>query len=743
MEKMFFHKTLNDNQSDTNVIVFDGTLGALDMTWFVEHRNINNLDVSLFEKIEKTDIYKVSNIEEAEKQVKNSCPHYVLEAIIELLKIIKDVKITNPSDPIEMIKLRAELIMAIGKSFKYFKDQIKYNSLKKFQEDCVIPFKDITKHIESFETFYNKSEKIDFYFLYNRKLKEIDVDRALELFQEKNGNFSQIEIIKNAFLEYEKLFQNYFSDVITKKISIQEIIKKTIAQANQWDFQRKYIPTIIAGLSIILSLRVSDFIEKNPEGEYILKANNNTEYLLQPHCIQILGVLIILDINESTNSIPHNHFAEILTGQGKSWALALLAGFFSLTGYQVTVACYSDYLSQRDKNDFKNNLDPFHFTNNIEYKTFSSMCEDKLSSKNKTLRGLVSNIVSGKELFPAYSQESEKQKSILLIDEVDVFFSDKFGIMLYPAAIVYNEYLAEIQKDIWKNLMTGNLDKTKLKNLVNERIAKSLSQDNMPLYLKKSDILENHLEKMINTAIQIYKDMKDKNILKEKYKLIDDNIYMKDSDGKYVSYTFCGYENSFYYLKLKYEKEENFEQVQLNEKNFGYLLIRCGTISYSELPNSYDRIFGVSGSLKDLSSAEESLLKYYKIGKRSYYPSFFGQSKLIFNQNKDFLIREDKKDWFDSIVTQARKKITEDRSVLIFFHNEELLDEFYNVYSGDLGVIPFFITQNKIFDGKQEKKYSDFDVNKLIKDEYAGHHGKVTLLTKDFGRGVDFQSEAK
>ncbi|CAF4144974.1 unnamed protein product, partial [Rotaria sordida] len=65
-----------------------------------------------------------------------------------------------------------------------------------------------------------------------------------------------------------------------------------------------------------------------------------------------------------------------------------------------------------------------------------------------------------------------------------------------------------------------------------------------------------------------------------------------------------------------------------------------------------------------------------------------------------------------------RRRIAEDRSVLIFFENEKILDEFYNSYSGDLGVIPFFII-------------------------HAGHHGKVTLLTKEFGRGVDFQSETK
>ncbi|CAF3971527.1 unnamed protein product, partial [Rotaria sp. Silwood1] len=43
----------------------------------------------------------------------------------------------------------------------------------------------------------------------------------------------------------------------------------------------------------------------------------------------------------------------------------------------------------------------------------------------------------------------------------------------------------------------------------------------------------------------------------------------------------------------------------------------------------------------------------------------------------------------------------------------------------------------------EEKDYSDNNVNKLITDEYAGHHGKVTLLTKEFERGVDFQSETK
>ncbi|CAF4643053.1 unnamed protein product, partial [Didymodactylos carnosus] len=181
--------------------------------------------------------------------------------------------------------------------------------------------------------------------------------------------------------------------------------------------------------------------------------------------------------------------------------------------------------------------------------------------------------------------------------------------------------------------------------------------------------------------------------------------------------------NSFYYLKLIYEKYGSFKQVNLIKSNFGYILIYCGKISYSELPKSFNGIFGVSGSLTNLSNGEKSLLTYYNINKRSYYPSFFGQTKLKFNKNENFIIKDSKSNWFNTIVNNTREKLAEDRSVLIFFKNEILLIEFYEAYSGDLGAEIFFITHNKIYDGKKEKYYNDNDVNELIKDEYAGHYG--------------------
>ena len=52
-------------------------------------------------------------------------------------------------------------------------------------QDCDMPFEDLIVEEESYESFCEKLKKIDLYFLYNRKLKEIIFEKALGLFQEK------------------------------------------------------------------------------------------------------------------------------------------------------------------------------------------------------------------------------------------------------------------------------------------------------------------------------------------------------------------------------------------------------------------------------------------------------------------------------------------------------------------------------------------------------------------------------
>jgi hypothetical protein len=48
------------------------------------------------------------------------------------------------------------------------------------------------------------------------------------------------------------------------------------------------------------------------------------------------------------------HMVEVLTGQGKSVVLALTSIVLAFFGFRVDCACYSEYLSDRDRKEFKN-----------------------------------------------------------------------------------------------------------------------------------------------------------------------------------------------------------------------------------------------------------------------------------------------------------------------------------------------------------------------------------------------------
>ncbi|CAF1408560.1 unnamed protein product [Adineta steineri] len=726
----------------SQILSFEKNL--LSFSWFVGKREIPSCDKNLFKPVGLKELYHVTNIEAGRSKVSKPYRHYMLETIKDLLDIIKSMTLSDRFTSSEKIRIRAELTMVISKSFIYLSDQINYNSLRKFKEEFIAIFKYAIKDIESYEAFHSKLERVEAYFLYDRKLKEITVDQALNSFQSKNTNLSGFHLIKKAYLSYERFFGTYSYRIIHKKtLTVEYIIEHTRKIARELEFKKETIPEIIAGLSIIFSLRVSDFIEKNHENnKYVLKDKFNKNCFLKPHCIQILGLFILFNMNDENKDFPPNHLAEIVTGQGKSWALALLAGYFSLIGYQVTVSCYSEYLMERDKQSFQEYLDPFNFNDSVKYETFKSMCEEQLRIKDQkhNLRSIISDILKGESLLPVDRKENDKQKSILLIDEVDVFFSNEFGTVFSPGLRIENKFIAKIQKDIWKNVVHGKTDKNQIQKSIEKELYKVSDQDKLLSNLFKSNLLNQHLKYMIDAAVEIYHDMKNKNQLREKYRIEDKIIKTKDISGKFVSTIWYGYENSFYYLKLMYEEQNNFNEAELNEKNFGYLSIPCGLLSYSELPKTYHRIFGVSGSLQCLSDAEQSLLTYYDIQQRSCYPSFFDGSRLRFDPCYDYLIVESEEDWSEKIIIHARRHTSKNRSVLIFFYDEKQLNKFYQSYSGDLGVNPFYVTQNEIYDGQN---VNSIDIEKIIKDQYAGHHGKITLLTKEFGRGVDFQAEAK
>jgi hypothetical protein len=158
------------------------------------------------------------------------------------------------------------------------------------------------------------------------------------------------------------------------------------------------------------------------------------------------------------------HMVEVLTGQGKSVVLALTSIVLAFFNFRVDCACYSEYLSARDRVEFKNvchvNMHPdinthshttaaslfasfkcncalqvfefFDVSDFIAYSTFNTLCERTINELGE-VRGAVLQLVNPGQVVST-SQSTAKlstnvdtlRKKVALIDEVDVFFSKSF-----------------------------------------------------------------------------------------------------------------------------------------------------------------------------------------------------------------------------------------------------------------------------------------------------------------------------
>lgn len=75
----------------------------------------------------------------------------------------------------------------------------------------------------------------------------------------------------------------------------------------------------------------------------------------------------------------HNRMAEVGTGEGKSVIFAVMSIYLALVGFNVRCACYSEYLSKRDENEFQPLFQYMDVDQKIRYGTFNELCEETLN----------------------------------------------------------------------------------------------------------------------------------------------------------------------------------------------------------------------------------------------------------------------------------------------------------------------------------------------------------------------------
>jgi len=402
---------------------------------------------------------------------------------------------------------------------------------------------------------------------------------------------------------------------------------------------------------------------------------------------------------------------EVLTGEGKSVVLGVVATYFALLGFEVNCICYSKYLSKRDYSDFKNVFETFKVQDKVKYSTISKMCDVLINTKGnvRDLTKEAINSVAQNQVNSSFQESqnlSKGTKRLLLIDEVDVFFgADFYGNTYNPATLISNDKTFVILKFIY---MARN-------NITFESVIRTSEyMELVQTFSKLKGLIDFEIQKMI-------KDVKDFENTPEKPRVSNGKIYYKQQDRMTCKKVY-GYKTAFQYFE-SYTKGEIQSEQQVKE-NVG-LFIGCGNFSFAEIPKDFDYIMGVSGTLQSLTKEEKDIIQGYKIERLAFAPSIYGGSRL--NESSDrvssILLVQDQSNWFLRIKQHCQGQQQKGRGVLIFFEDDAILRHFEKNSKNELPSL-------QILDENEKFKET------IIKQ--ASSKGTVTLCTRSFARGVDF-----
>lgn len=350
------------------------------------------------------------------------------------------------------------------------------------------------------------------------------------------------------------------------------------------------------------------------------------DHLKKPHAPQVVAIWTLLNCaGMSDVQELQNHLVELKTGEGKSIVLGIAAIVLALFECDVSCVCYSSYLSDRDFSDFESMFHDFGVADRVHYGTLQNLCERMLNEEGSVrdltidaFRGNVSVQSRSRAGVNESSSGSSKLVKVLLVDEVDVFFKkDFFGQTHRLGTRVNDPATKDLMQFIWKNRTSLNASEL-LSSRQAEKCLETCTRDLRPIF-------ERLIKNMLTDAQKVGRGEG------MCYTVCDGKIGYKYLDGLSFD-TSYGSETSFAYIK---EHEQGNVNQSTMDMNIG-ISLRCGMLSFAELPVSFDFILGVTGTLKGLSTGEVNVLRtVYDVQNSTYIPSAYGKNRLSFKEDND------------------------------------------------------------------------------------------------------------
>ena len=273
-----------------------------------------------------------------------------------------------------------------------------------------------------------------------------------------------------------------------------------------------------------------------------------------------------------TSACTHTHYT-----QGKSVTLAITSAVLALLGCDVGCVSYSEYLSSRDFEAFEGIFRKFGVAGHIHYRTFNSLCEEFINAHGDVRLLVRASINKENHMFENAVKRATDRPRILLIDEVDVFFSkDFYGNVYRPMASISDETITDLISYVW--------------SIRENRTALKFSAVTKSAQYKSCLSKYSHCESLIAESVKAM--LHDVRVFKDhKYEVDGDRIGYKEQDGMSFTVSY-GYQTMFAY----FEEHEKGELTQGSRDRHVSLSVNCGMFSYAEIPKLYNCVMGVTGT---------------------------------------------------------------------------------------------------------------------------------------------------
>jgi len=557
------------------------------------------------------------------------------------------------------------------------------------------------------------------------KLVGIDYDKIESIFKLISNKYE--ELIKSNLQDarsFEALKRDKIPEIVNQARAIADkavrLKQKAKSNATQCyltnemiNAASKIIPYVLA-LYTLLNAQIYYIIQEDDFGA-LVKATNS----------QIVAICCLLSLDIESRNELINNLVEVGQGDGKSLIMAITAATLALLDFDVSCASYSELLSKRDEETFNDLFILLHVQNHIHYQTFNNIFEQVINDGGD-IREIAKNIVLAKDIenkSDDYKIDEKKQK-ILVIDEIDKFLSTNFfGQQYTPSCIIPSVEMKNLIKFVWNKYLSNGCNEISITTKMIEASAeyrKLLAAFNPEWH----DLLKLSIRDIVD-AIRTFKN--------DEYLVKDGRDVCYKCNDTYSSKPFYGYRTIFSYL---YELQEGniTDESYVDEKLVWYL--KCGSFSYAEIVNDFDGVFGLLSDLNSLSQTQHNVIQtLYGIKKYVMMPSLFDKTgKLDYAENRDINILKQEYFYYQlySTIQEYQTNVTEsiNRPIIVFFKNENKLNDFYN-----LDVCETW----RINDVIQKLTPALSEVEKKIRILNATKPNTITFATEEYGRGIDFK----